>query len=154
MAIFASSAREAEAAVAKSPRRPFNIKLFWLPFFRRFPRIAVIRSLQPSIDPVWIALIPIISLCRGALLERTGRSAARAYPFYRRSSFWITVLTGLAVISALIFFLVQWLYQDWTVRKDFLEHCQSLKAGITQSRIWVPNNAIIGGGRDSFKFVW
>lgn len=33
-------------------------------------------------------------------------------PFYKQANLWATLLTALALISALAYFLIQWHYQD------------------------------------------
>lgn len=50
-------------------------------------------------------------------------------PFYKQYNFWTTALAVFAILAALAFFLLQWLYQDWTAHKDFREYCQSEQVG-------------------------
>lgn len=51
--------------------------------------------------------------------------APHRIPFYKQYNFWTTTLAILALLAAFTFFLIQWLYQDWTAHKDFREYCQS-----------------------------
>jgi len=53
---------------------------------------------------------------------------------FKKSSFWTVLLGGLAILTGLLFFLLQWLYMNWTARKDFIEHCEGL-----QVSPWSPN---------------
>ena len=46
---------------------------------------------------------------------------------FKKSSFWTLLLGGLTIITGLLFFLLQWLYMNWTARKDFIEHCEGLQ---------------------------
>ena len=47
--------------------------------------------------------------------------------WFKKSTFWTILLGGLTIVTGLLFFLVQWLYMNWTARKDFIEYCEGLQ---------------------------
>jgi hypothetical protein len=49
------------------------------------------------------------------------------FAWLRKSKTWNWVLGVMTLFSALAYFIIGWLYLDWTARKDFIEYCQSLQ---------------------------
>ena len=111
------------------------MKLWCLRIFLGLRNIWAIRFFQVSAGSNYTAIVPLHSL---PPRKSTG---SRSSGLCLRSSFWTTLLTGIAVISAFIFFVIQWFYQDWTAKKDFFEHCQSLQVG----QIHVQINVVLIG---------
>jgi hypothetical protein len=46
---------------------------------------------------------------------------------FKKSTFWTLLLGGLTIVTGLLFFLLQWLYMNWTAQKDFIEYCEGLQ---------------------------